>query len=75
MADKTLVLYTGSSSTYNLEEIPQAINLVPENTFVREEPKSVTMAPLAIVPPLLSRASEGTSVRSTSRTKAQQDGA
>ena len=61
MADKTLALYTGSSSTYNLEEIPQAINLVPENTFVREEANAIMMASLAIMPPLLSRASGGTS--------------
>ena len=61
MADKTLALYTSSSSTYNLEEIPQAINLVPENTFVREEANAIMMASLAIMPPLLSRASGGTS--------------
>ena len=75
MADKTLALYTGSSSTYNLEEIPQAINLVPENTFVREEVKTIMMDPLAIMPPLFSGASGGMSVRYTTRTKAQQDGA
>jgi len=75
MADKTLALYTGSSSTYNLEEIPQAINLVLENTFVREEAKTIMMAALAIMPPLFSRASGGTSVRSTIRTKEPQDGA
>ena len=75
MADKTLALYTGSSSTYNLEEIPHAINLVPENTFVRQEAKAVMMAPLAIMPPLLSGASGGMSVRSTARTKAPHDGA
>ena len=64
MADKALVLYTGSNSTYNLEGIPHAINPVLESTFVREEAKAVTMAPLAIMPPLLSRASGGTSMRS-----------
>jgi len=57
MADKTLALYTGSSSTYNLEGIPHDINPVLVNTFMREEAKAVTMAPLAIMPPPFSRAS------------------
>jgi hypothetical protein len=30
MANKALALYTGSSSIFNLDEIPQAINLVSE---------------------------------------------
>ena len=54
MADKALALYTGSSSTFNLDEIPQAINLVSENTFVREEARAVMMVPLVVIPPLLS---------------------
>ena len=69
MVKKTLALYTGSSSTYNLEGIPQAINPIPENTFVREEARVVMMAPLAVMPPLFSGASGGTSVQSTTRTK------
>ena len=63
MANKALALYTGSSSTFNLDEIPQGINLVSENTFVREEARAVMMAPLAVTPPLLSGASGGTSVQ------------
>jgi hypothetical protein len=70
MANKALALYTGSNSTFNLEEIPQPINPTPENTYVREEARAVTMAPLAVMPPLLSEASRGMSVRSTARTKA-----
>ena len=34
MVDKTLVLYISSSSTYNLEGIPHAINPVLEDTFM-----------------------------------------
>ena len=70
MVDKTVALYTGSKSTYNLEGIPHAINPVPENTFVREEVKTIMMDPLAIMPPLFSGASGGTSVQSSARTKA-----
>jgi len=62
MVDKTIALYTGSKSTYNLEGIPHAINPVPENTFVREEAKTVIMVPLAIMPPPFSGASGGTRV-------------
>jgi len=75
MADKALALYIGSNSTFNLEEIPQPVNLVPENTFVRKEARSIMMAPLAVMPPLLSGASGGMSVRCTARAKAPQDGA
>ena len=70
MANKTLALYTGSGSTYNLEGIPHAITPVLENTFVREEAKVITMAPLAIIPPPFSGPSGGTSVSSTVGTKA-----
>ena len=72
MANQAVTLYTSSNSTFNLEEIPQPINPTPENTYVREEARAVTMAPLAIMPPLLSMASGGTSVRSTARTKVPQ---
>jgi len=72
MANQALALHTGSNSTFNLEEIPQPVNPTPENTYVREEARAITIAPLAIMPPLLSRTSGGTSVRSTARTKAPQ---
>ena len=75
MADKTLALYTGSSSTYNLVGIPHAINPVLENTFMREEAKAIIMAPLAIMSPPFSGASGGMSVRSTARTNVPQGGA
>ena len=51
MANNVLALYTSSSSTYNLEGVLHSIDLVLESTFVREEAKAVTMAPLAIMPP------------------------
>jgi len=70
MVNKELALYTGSNSTFNLGEIPQPINPTPENTYVREEARAVTMAPLVVMPPLYSRASGVTSVRSMARTKA-----
>ena len=70
MANTELALYTGSNSTFNLGEIPQPINSTPENTYVREEARTVTMAPLAIMPPLRSGARGGMSVRSMARTKA-----
>ena len=72
MVNKELALYTGSNSTFNLGEIPQPINPTPENTYVREEVHAVIMDPLAVMPPLRSGASEGTSVRSMARTKATQ---
>ena len=75
MADKALALYIGSNSTFNLEEIPYPVNPAIENTFVREEARVVMMAPLVVMTPLFSRASGGTSVRSTIRTKEPQDGA
>lgn len=70
MANNALALYTSSSSTYNLEGVPHSINLVLESTFVKEEAKAITMAPHAILPPPISRASGDTSVKSTARTKA-----
>ena len=75
MDDKALALYTSSNSTFNLEEIPYPVNPAIENTFVREEARVVMMAPLAVMPPLLSRASAGMRVWSIARTKAPQDGA
>ena len=67
MVNKELALYTGSNSTFNLGEIPQPVNPTPENTYVREEARAVTMAPLVVMPPLRSRASGSTSVRSMAR--------
>ena len=75
MADKALALYTGSSLTYNLEGVPHSIDPVPESTFVKEEVKAITMAPLVIMPLPSSEVGDGTSVKSTARTKAPQGGA
>ena len=70
MANRELALCTGSNSTFNIGEIPQPINPTPKNTYVREEARVVTMAPLIVMPPLRSGASNDTSVRSIARTKA-----
>ena len=45
MASHTLVLYTASSSTYNLEGVPLSIDLVPESCYVREEARLIIEAP------------------------------
>ena len=70
MVNKELALYTGSNSTFNLGEIPQPVNPTPLNTYVRDEARAVTMAPLAIMPPLRSGASRGMSMWSMAWTKA-----
>ena len=59
MVNKELALYTGSNSTFNLGETPQSVNPTLENTYVREEARAVTMAPLAVMAPLCSGASSG----------------
>ena len=51
MASHTLTLYKGSCSTYNLDGIPASIDLVPESSFMREEARFITEAPLAIMAP------------------------
>ena len=51
MASHALTLYKGSYSTYNLDGIPASIDLVPESSFVREEARLITEAPLAIMAP------------------------
>lgn len=75
MASNALALYTGSSSTYNLEGVPRSFDLVPESTFVREEAKAIIVTPLAIMPPPNSGTSGGASLKSTAWTKAPQGGA
>jgi len=67
MANQELALYTVSNSTFNLGEIPQPINPTPKNTYVREEACVVTMAPLAVMPPLRSGASGNTRMWSMAR--------
>lgn len=72
MANRELALYTESNTTYDLAEFPQPSNPTLENTFVREEARAVTMALLAIMPPLISGESGGTSARSMARSKRPQ---
>ena len=67
MANRELALYTSSNSTFNLGEIPQPVNPTAENTYVREEAHTITMAPLAIMPPLRSGASGNTRMWSMAR--------
>ena len=52
MASHALALYTGSCSTYNLNGILASIDLVLESSYVREEARLITEAPLAIIAPL-----------------------
>lgn len=50
MASHALALYIASCSTYNLNEVPASIDIVPKSTIIREEAKVITMASLAIMP-------------------------
>ena len=67
-------LYKGSYSTYNLDGIPASIDLVPESSFVREEARLITEAPLAIMAPQSYDMSGGSNLKTTTRSKAPQDG-
>ena len=52
MAGKTLALYTGSSSTYELKGIPSPANQIFfTNERITEEARAITLKPLAILPP------------------------
>ena len=51
MASHALTLYKGSSSTYNLDGILASIDLVPKSSFMWEEARLITKAPLAIMAP------------------------
>ena len=50
MASHALAFYMASSSTYNLDGVPLSIDLVPKSSYVREEARLITKAPLAIMP-------------------------
>ena len=70
MASHALTLYTGSCSTYNLDGILASIDLVPESSYVREEARLITEAPLAIMAPPSYAMRDGSSLKTTSCSKA-----
>ena len=74
MASHALALYMASCLTNNLNGVSASIELVPEGTFMREEAKAITMAPLAIMPPPISDMSSGTSLKSMACAKAPLSG-
>jgi hypothetical protein len=75
MASHGLTLCKGSCSTYNLDGIPTSIDLVPESSFVRQEARLITEAPLDIMPPPSYTMSGGTSLKSMARSKVPLGGA
>ena len=75
MSNGEIMPYNNPNSTFNLEELPPPAKPSFENTYVQEEVNAITMAPLSIRPPPRSKASGGSSIRSTVRSKAPQDGA
>ena len=72
MASHALALYMASSSTYDLEGVPLSIDLVPESSFVREEARLITDAPLAIMAPPSYDMSGGSSLMTMARSKVPQ---
>jgi len=52
-----------SSSTYDLEGVPLSIDLVLESSYVREEARLITEAPLAIMSPPSYAISDGVASR------------
>ena len=72
MASHSLTLYMGSCSTYNLDGIPASNDLVPESSFVREEARLITEAPLTIMAPLSYAMSGGLNLKSMARSKTPQ---
>ena len=70
MASHSLALYTASCSTYDLKGMPASIDLVPKSSYVREEARLITKAPLAIMPPPSYATSSGTSLRTMAHSKA-----
>ena len=70
MASHALALYMASSSTYDLEGVPRSIDLVLESSFVSEEPRLIPEAPLAIMAPPSYAMSGGSSLKTTTHSKA-----
>jgi hypothetical protein len=75
MASHALTLYTASSSTYDIEGVPLSIDLVPKSSYVREEARLITEAPLAIMAPPSYAMSGGSSLKTMMRSKVPQGGA
>ena len=75
MASHALTLYMGSCSTYNLDGILSSIDLVPESSYVREEARLITEAPLAIMAPPSYAMSGGSSLKTMACSKVAQGGA
>ena len=75
MASHALTLYMGSCSTYNLDGILASIDLVPKSSYVREEARLITKAPLAIMAPPSYATSSGSSLKTIARSKVPQGGA
>jgi hypothetical protein len=74
MASYVLSLYKASSSIYDLDVAPLSIEYTPESSYVQEEARLITKAPLAIMAPPNSM-SGGSSLKSTVCSKAPQGGA
>ena len=63
MASHSLTLCIASCSTYDLKGVPASIDLVPESSYVREEARLITEAPLAIMAPPSYAISGGSSLK------------
>ena len=74
MASHALTLYMASSSTYNLDGVSMSIDLVPESSYVREEARLITEAPLAIMAPPSYAIRGGSSLKTMTHSKAPQGG-
>ena len=74
MASHTLAFDMASSSTYDLEGVSLSIDLVPESSYVREEARLITEAPLAIMSPPSYAISGRSSLKTTVHSKAPQGG-
>jgi len=70
MASHTLALYMACNSTYDLEGVPTSIDFVPDSSYVRDEARLITEAPLAIMPPPNYTMSGGNSLKTTTHSKA-----
>ena len=70
MASHALALYTTSYSTYDLEGVPASNDLVPKSSYVREEERLITEAPLAIMAPPSYAMSGGSSLKTMAHYKA-----
>jgi hypothetical protein len=75
MASYALSLYTASSSIYDLDVAPMSIEYTPESSYVWEEARLITEAPLAIMAPPSYAMSGGSSLKTTVRSKAPHGGA